>query len=251
MIYILCIEMKDIIIWWSSWDYYRIFSWKNTDEEILKNFALPIANTMEIMFHNKEDIAHNLSKEIIEKAFVFCSLHAPAYTYQDDEHSHSILKNIKQLCSIFPIKNIVVHPDQVVDRSVFKQYSHLPFSVENMDERKTTWRSVSDIKKILDENPNLWFTFDLQHCYVNDPTMQLAKDFHKELWDRIVEYHIAWYHSELLHYPLFKTHQDIIIQAIEKTDVPIIIESTFDKAGELQKEIEYIKKVIAKNSEAI
>lgn len=201
---------------------------------------MPWLNALEIMFHgdNRECM---ISKKIAENNFPHCSLHAPEHRYQDDESSHRILQSIDNVCSELSIKNVVVHPDTVADRSVFKQYSHIPFSIENMDDRKKTCRSVEDIQKILEEHPYMWFTLDLQHCFTNDPTMQLAKDFHRILWHKIVEYHLSWYHPELLHYPLFKTHQDEIIKSLEYRDIPITIESTFDEQDELAKEMAYIK----------
>jgi hypothetical protein len=113
-----------------------------------------------------------------------------------------------------------------------------------MDDRKTSFRWVEDIKKILYEYPHFNFTLDLQHCFVNDPTMQLAKDFHEAFWDRLVEYHISWHHPEHLHHPLYLTKQDQIIQALENPNIPIIIESGFDEKDWLEKEIQYIKKFI-------
>ena len=82
---------------------------------------------------------------------------------------------------------------------------------------------------------------DLQHCFVNDPSMQLAKDLHKAFGDRLVQYHISGYHPEYLHYPLYKTQQDIIIASMERKDLPIIVESTFEAKEELSKELPYIQ----------
>lgn len=237
--------MKELIIWWSTGDFYRISDARNTDEYILKYFAIPEINSLEIMFHDTKELQCHISKDIIGGRISHYSIHAPArHPYQDDEESHRILKSVEKICAELPIKNIVIHPDNVVDRSVFQQYKHLPFSIENMDDRKKSCRSVEDIQKTLEEHPYMWFTLDLQHCYTNDPTMQLAKDFHKVLWHKIVEYHLSWYHPELLHYPLFKTHQDEIIKSLENRDIPIIIESTFDNQYELAKEITYIKSFI-------
>lgn len=222
---------------------------RNTDEEILKNFVYPEANILELMFRDKNNFSLSLDPFLVKENFISCSLHAPKHIYKNDEASHNILKSIETICNRFPIKNIVIHPDNVADRSIFKQYMHLPFSIENMDERKHCGKSVEDIKKILDENPQLSLTLDLQHCFVNDPTMELAKDFHRILWHKIVQYHISWYNPKHFHYPLFKTHQDIIISHLQRSDLPIIIESTFDEEGELQKEIAYIKKVISMNEQ--
>jgi hypothetical protein len=62
------------------------------------------------------------------------------YAYQDDEESHKILKYLEKLCSQLPIKNIVFHPNPVLDWTFFDNYKHLPLSIENMDDRKTSFR---------------------------------------------------------------------------------------------------------------
>lgn len=237
--------MKQLIIWWCSGDFHRISDVRNTDEHILNYFIIHETNALEIMFNDKNNMICNITKEFIDKHFSRCSIHLPQnLEYQDDEESHKILQLIEKICLDLPIKNIVIHPDTVVDWSVFQQYTHLPLSIENMDDRKDSCRSVEDIKKILDENPYLWFVLDLQHCFTNDPTMQLARDFHKVLWHKIIQYHLSWYHPEHLHYPLFKTHQDEIINAVENRELPIIVESTFDEQDELYQEINYIKKLM-------
>jgi hypothetical protein len=35
------------------------------------------------------------------------------------------------------LKNIVIHPDQVEDFSIFEKFKDLPLSIENMDNDKT------------------------------------------------------------------------------------------------------------------
>ena len=235
--------MTQIIIWWSSGDFYRITDARNTQEQIAQYFTIEWTNALEIMFRDQKT-ERECSQDFISQSFVYCSIHLPGHEYKNDLETHTLLKRIEAICTQIPIKNIIIHPDMVIDWSVFESYKHLPFSVENMDERKVAFQWVADIKNILDTYPFLWFTLDLQHCFVNDPTMQLAKDFHEAFGDRLVEYHISWYHPELLHYPLFKTQQNEIIQAVENRDIPIIIESTFDQKDELAKEIAYIQNFI-------
>ena len=233
--------MKEYIIWWSSGDFYRISDAKNTNEQIAKYFAINGVNALEIMLYDANNFQCDITKEGIGDKISHYSIHTPTrHPYQDDEESHRILQAVEKICWEFPIQNIVIHPDNVIDWSVFKQYKHLPFPIENMDDRKKSYKSVEDIKNLLDEYPYMWFTLDLQHCFTNDPSMQLAKDFHKELWHKIVQYHLSWYHPEYLHYPLFRTQQNEIIAALQNRDLPIIIESTFDHQDELAKEIAYI-----------
>jgi len=232
------------IFGWSTGDFYRVDSARNHDHELEKYFVSPTTSTLEIMFHDKNNLVCEISENILKNNFQYCSIHTPAYAYQHDEMSYKILDFIDTLCKTLPIHNIVLHPDTVVDWSVFLKYKHLPISIENMDDRKKSHKSVEDLQKVFDAYPHFKFILDLQHCFVNDPSMQLAKDFHQAFGDRLVEYHISGYDPKLLHYPLFKTKQDGIIKAVERKDLPMIIESTFDEADWLQREIEYIESIL-------
>jgi hypothetical protein len=217
---------------------------KNEDNYIENFFCKPSASAIEIMINKNRWLHCNISEKTIKNNFSYCSIHAPAHKYQKDDSSYKILNYLDNLCQELPIKNIVIHPDEVIDRSVFAKYPNIPLSIENMDERKKSCQWVEDLNKIFKENPQIKFTLDLQHAFVNDPTMQLAKDLHKEFKDRLIEYHISWHHKELLHYPLFKTKQIEIINAVERLDIPLIIESCYDNKNELEQEIKYIQENI-------
>jgi hypothetical protein len=144
-----------------------------------------------------------------------------------------------KLSKKFSIRNFVFHPDTVRDWSVFGKYPDLPISIENMDDQKLFGRTLEDIQSILSKY-DLGLTLDLQHCYVNDPSMNLAKQFQTVFADRIVQYHLSGYEKNLLHYPLYKTRQDEIISALRFPNLPIIIESTLEAEGEQEKEYQYI-----------
>lgn len=217
---------------------------RNHDEELKKYFLVPSAKTIEIMLNDEYLLICDISQNILADNFQYCSIHAPVYAFQHDEQSRKIFSFLEELCERYAINNIVFHPDTVVDWSIFLDYKHLPISIENMDEQKDSFKSVEEFTKLFELYPHINFTLDLQHCFVNDPTMQLAKDFHQAFGDRLVEYHISWYDSKLLHYPLFKTKQNEIIKAVERKDLPMIIESTFDEADWLQREIEYIESIL-------
>ena len=107
------------------------------------------------MLYDTKTFQCDISKAGIGDTITHYSIHTPTrHPYQDDEESHRILQAIEKICSELPVKNIVIHPDNVVDWSIFQQYTHLPFSIENMDDRKKSFRSVEDIQKILDEYPS-------------------------------------------------------------------------------------------------
>lgn len=172
--------------------------------------------------------------------FSYISLHVPDLIYIDDEGSNRILSKLKILAQKYNINNFVFHTDKNTDWDFLSGNADLPISVENMDERKEKGKFIEDIKLILDKY-DYKLTLDLQHCFVNDRSMKLAQDFQDVFKGKIAEYHISGYDSEFLHYPLFKTKQDQIINSLIYKNIPIIIESTFDEIGDHEKELDYIK----------
>ncbi len=198
------------------------------------------ASCIELMCHDEADLDYLLqAKDIDLSKFSYISVHAPASPYAADDKFNHILRQFRELTRKFPIRNIVFHPDTVLDWSVFEGYQDLPISIENMDERKQFGKTVEDIQSILSKH-SFGLTLDLQHCFDNDPTMQLAGQFQTIFADRIVQYHLSGYEPEFLHYPLYKTRQDEIMAALRYPNLPVIIESTFDSYDEPTQELDYI-----------
>ncbi len=172
--------------------------------------------------------------------FEYISLHISNLFTKDDNYSISILKRIEMVCNKFKIKNIVLHPDRVDNWNIFKNFKHLPISLENMDSDKKFGQTVEDLKPLINKY-NFNLTLDLNHCFDNDPQMDLAKKFHNELADKIVEYHISGHGGKgKEHIPLFSTQQKEIIKALKLKNKPIIIESNFTDFGDEEREFNYI-----------
>jgi uncharacterized protein (UPF0276 family) len=160
--------------------------------------------------------------------------------YRNDSTTLALLNKILQINERLKFNNIIIHSDNIKDLGIFKSFGHLPFSIENSDNRKEFGKTVNDVKTILDQS-NFNLTLDVQHCYVNDKTMKLADDFYKEFSNRIVEFHVSGYDKDFNHYTLYKTKQDIILKFLKGKDIPIILESTYDSYDEVITEINYIK----------
>ena len=150
-----------------------------------------------------------------------------------------MLKKIELIVNKFNIYNVVIHPSNVSNWDVFNNFQHLPLSIENMDRSNKKGKTVEDIEYLINKY-NFNLTLDLNHCLSNDESMELAREFHDRLGDRIVEYHISGYDKEKPHVPLYTVGQKEIIEALELKDKVIIIESEFNKIGEEIKEFEYI-----------
>ncbi len=209
-------------------------------EKSIDRFCDAGANAIELMCHTTEHLTHLLLKNhrYIDR-FDHISIHAPAVAYDDDVMSHELLQQIEGLCKTFVINSVVFHPDMVKNWDVLNTYTAIPVAIENMDERKKSFRTHDDVKNLLDKYP-FGLVIDLQHCFANDPAMQLARDLHVSFFDRIVGYHISGYDVESLHVPLFEKKQNVIINELQRKDVPIIIESTFDVYGDADVEMRYI-----------
>ena len=230
-------------IGFSNGDFYRLYS---NDNERFSNRYINLykvnnkANAIELHCLNEKCLDYLLNENNIDfSSFKYVSLHAPDLEYQNDETSNRIFYKLVNLYKKYKIQNIIFHIDKVKDWEVFLNYKILPISIENMDNNKKFGKSINDVKMVLDKY-NFNLTLDLQHCFVNDESMKLAIDFQELFKERIVEYHISGYQKIYLHYPLFKLSQDQIIDSLKYKNIPIIIESTFDKIGEEEKELKYI-----------
>lgn len=228
-------------IGFSCGDFYRLQSgrYDRFSDDSIHHFAIAGARAIELMCHRIDHVAyavHDTQKSIAQ--FSHISIHAPAVDYDDTKQTHDLLQKMAQLCAKYSVTHVVFHPDAISSWDVIGRYD-IPVAIENMDDRKKSFKTYDDIKELLN-NHAFGLVIDLQHCFVNDPTMQLAVQLHENFFDRIVGYHISGYDPELLHVPLYKTDPGCIIDHVKKKTVPIIIESTFDAYEEAQCEMDYI-----------
>lgn len=232
-----------MIIGFGSGDFYKIYSnhVEGFSEKYISHYKVNgLANAIELNCRNEGEMDYLLNNNLDLSGFSFVSMHAPQYAYDNDENSKRMLAKMELLTKKYIIKNIVVHSDLVLDWNVFGNFKNIPISIENMDHRKKSGKTIEDVKAVLDKY-EFKLTVDLQHCFVNDNSLQLAADFQEKFKDKIVEYHISGTDDNLMHNPLFRTKQDKIINSLKNKNIPIIIESTFGEVGEHEKELEYIK----------
>lgn len=230
-------------IGFSNGNFYKLFSdpYERFSNEYLDRYMSGGANAIEVHCLDEKMVDYILDvKDLDLSDFSHVSFHAPALAYKDDEGSNRFLYKLELLTAKYNLKNIVFHPDTVLDWSVFIKHKKLPISIENMDGHKNFGKTVDDISSILDKY-DFRLTLDLQHCFMNDNSMQSAADFQEKFKNRISEYHISGLNINEPHYPLFKTKQNTIIDALKYSELPIIIESTFEHFGDQEKEIGYIK----------
>lgn len=182
------------------------------------------------------------------KGFDHVSIHAPSrnMSYAPDAKHLRILNLIEQMSHILPIDLIVFHPDNVVDWRVFDRFSGLPIAFENMDDKKKKYRFLADMIRLFTRHDH-GFVLDLNHCLANDPGLQLAYDLQNKLRSRIAEIHFSGLKlnkrfNRAYHYPVYKTEQMELFDAVPYGQHPLIIESACDSLAEAAKEFEFVKK---------
>jgi hypothetical protein len=99
--------------------------------------------------------------------------------------------------------------------------------IENMDKRKTTGRTASELNLIFEKLPSASLCFDLGHARQVDPTMSEAALILDRFGSRLRQLHVSEVNTQSTHDPLtaaammaFKRVSHLIPE-----DVPVILES--------------------------
>lgn len=183
------------------------------------------------------DQPEKLTPDLLDP-FTYVSLHAPKFPYNTDTSTQELFTTIKHIHSIRPLDLVVFHPDAVVSFDAFHNVS-FPVGFENMDHTKPSHQTARELKEIFDQDPTWKLVLDVNHIYTNDPTMKLVEPFYELLGGRIAEIHLSGYAT--LHDPLFETKQDFIVRAVQRWDIPVLVESRLREARNIQFEKEYIE----------
>ena len=96
---------------------------------------------------------------------------------------------------------IIVHPDVITDCQAWQQLGSL-VTIENMDGRKPSGRTVAELEPIFAQLPRAKFCFDIGHAAQIDPTMMLARELVTAFGDRLVEVHLSVVDDTFAHQPL-------------------------------------------------
>lgn len=228
--------------------FYKLYENTELTDDLL-NFYLD--NEIELIELNilkakKCEKLYSLSKKLLTR-FECVSLHAPSdITYRDDEQTNIILSNISNFSKLHNISSVIVHPDKIVDFSVFKKYPETCFLYENMDKRKSAFRLLSDLKAIGSHEK---FVIDLQHLYTNHEKYASFQLFIKENINKIFEFHVSGYDAVSNHAPLHISKNASIIKMLKWLSrfshrIPTIIESVFSDKNQILREYEFIKSLL-------
>lgn len=174
--------------------------------------------TSERFFNGQLD---RISEKDLE-GFEYVSFHTPKLDYGNNADTKRFFEMMSDFSKRVKLDLVVFHPDMIEDFSIFEN-ANFSIGFENMDNRKNSYKSVSDTETVMLRNNNFKLILDVNHCYSNDSSMRLAEEFYKKLGNKISQIHLSGFNG--YHDPLFETEQLEIIRSIQNFDVPIIVES--------------------------
>lgn len=216
---------------------YRTIS--SLSQQIINFYKFLGSNAIEIGCIRKEELLGlpNLNAYDMRFHFSHISMHAPTnLKYKNDDETKQILKLIAEAHRRFQFDLVVIHPESVEDWSVLKNLP-FPVGVENADWRKDFGKTVKDLDKVF-KKTSFGFVLDVNHCYTNDKSMELAKVLATKFSDRLCEIHLSGFAK--YHEPICVTQQKEILEAVPDGAIPIIIESVCTGEEEVRKELQYV-----------
>jgi len=119
------------------------------------------------------------------RSFDYVSFHAPSKLRDMDEATAADL--LLRLPEAWPI---VVHPDILQNTKLWTRFGSR-LCVENMDNRKTTGRTVAELRDLFQRLPAATFCLDVGHAKQIDPTMATAILMLREFGDRLRQVHMS------------------------------------------------------------
>lgn len=160
--------------------------------------------------------------DTIQNRYAYISFHAP--TDFSDEAA-----TVEQLLPVARRGlNIVVHPDCIQDKSLWHPLGKY-LCIENMDSRKSTGRTASELVPYFADLPHAKLCFDIAHARQVDPTMTEAACILREFGCRLAQVHMSEINSRGKHFAMsFGAKQAYKQFSAELSQVPIILESVVD-----------------------
>jgi len=156
--------------------------------------------------------------------FSYVSVHAPSKLSTVSE------RTAFDELSRFPLSwPIIVHPELIRTPSLWRTLGSR-LCLENMDNRKTTGRTVAEMRELFAALPEAEFCLDLGHARQIDPTMATALRLAKEFRSRLRQLHVSEVGRGGQHLPLsaLAIYAYQLVAPLIPRNCAVIIESVID-----------------------
>jgi len=172
------------------------------------------------------------------EGFDYVSLHAPSRlgSLSEDEV-------IAALSRVPPHWPLVVHPEILVTPEKWRSLGGR-LCLENMDNRKTSGRTVAEMREWFTLLPEARFCLDLGHARQIDPTMTVALLLLSEFGERLSQLHVSEVGPGGEHLPIHALAALAFGRVVHRVppDCAVIIESVV-AAGRMSREIATVRQI--------
>lgn len=208
-------------------------------------------DAIEINWHHTNSWPPKNIGKMINGHFRCVSLHLPV----DMSDGSGIFKAMEILnragkfftqCDSF--RYAVIHPNLINDWDEFyPMFNHdisLPLAIENMDDRKRSFRDLPSLLEFFKKYPAIGLVFDVNHWIINGNSISSISETLEKIMS--AEIQLAGIHlsGRGFNEPLFKTPDaKEIVKSLQvlPPDVPIIIESVFKEPDEPAQELTFVQ----------
>jgi hypothetical protein len=153
--------------------------------------------------------------------FDYVSIHAPGIFHEMTEG-----EVIEKFQDIPRAVSIVVHPNALANLPAWRVLGS-SVCIENMDQRKKTGRTVSELRPFFEALPDAGFCLDVGHAHQVDPTMGVAIELLIHYGHLLRHLHVSEVDHEGKHKPMTFVSRAAFekIEPLLPDSVPLIIES--------------------------
>ena len=210
------------------------------------------SNTVELNWHRVADRPEKNIGGKIDWSFKFVSLHLPVDMSDNGGifTATDILRRAYRLfIQCYSFGYAVIHPDLIVNWDefylLFNHNFSLPLAIENMDDRKKSFKDLPSLLEFFGKYPAIGLVFDVNHWMVNGNSISSISKTLQTLISsgvRLVGIHLS---GAGFHEPLFKTpYAEEIVRSLHVIPhtTPIIIESIFENRDEPAQELAFVRK---------
>ncbi|MDX9913333.1 MAG: hypothetical protein RBS77_02005 [Candidatus Moranbacteria bacterium] len=209
-------------------------------------------DTVELNWHHIADRPEKNIGRKIDWSFKFVSIHLPVDMSDDNGifATTGILSRAYRLfIQCYSFGYAVIHPDLITNWNNFNLLLNhnfsLPLAIENMDDRKKSFKDLPSLLEFFRKYPAIGLVFDVNHWVVNGNSISSISKTLQILISsgvRLAGIHLS---GAGFHEPLFKTpHAEEIVRSLHVIPhtTPIIIESIFENRDEPAQELAFVRK---------
>ncbi len=180
------------------------------------------------------------------------SIHAPwkDMVYRKDKKTKRVLNSLRELKIQINAKVIVIHKKQIEDFEIFKDFSDLPFAIENDDWKvKNGIKTIGDMRNFINNHSNWDIVLDIAHA-LTVGGYNLINEFIDAFGSNIVQMHASMLNRDMSDHTFLYKHDNKqmknTIKKMKLLNVPLILEvvaKTKKEVDEIIKEIAYIENI--------